>query len=196
MKNPTTVIAIVAMALCLTTGGCSHKGSSSVSSRKHTTTSRTAPKVRPVATETAADRAARIEAEKEAEAQARREAEEAKAAALKAKQEAERKAKEEAEKAVVVKEEKVKVIESNAKTDENCRYHIIIGSFKVLQNARQICQDAIAKDFLPSIMENEEGMYRVGVYSSATEKTAREKIAALRKSHPEYVGMWLLVEKK
>ncbi len=188
MKYATTIIAIAAMALCLTAGGCSHKGSSSVSSRKHTTTSRTAPKVRPVVTETAADRAARIQAEKEAEAKAKQEAEEAKAAALKAKQEA--------EKAVVVKEEKVRVIESKAKTDDNCRYHIIIGSFKMLQNARQICQDAIAKDFLPSIMENEEGMYRVGVYSSATEKTAREKIAALRKSHPEYVGMWLLVEKK
>ena len=196
MKHCTIIIALAAMAMCLTAGGCSHKGSSSVSSRKHTSTSRTAPKVRPVVTETAADRAARIQAEKEAEAKAKQEAEEAKAAALKAKQEAEQRAKEEAEKAVVVKEEKVRVIESKAQTDDNCRYHIIIGSFKVLQNARQICQDAIAKDFLPSIMENEEGMYRVGVYSSATEKTAREKIAALRKSHPEYVGMWLLVEKK
>lgn len=196
MKYATTIIAMAAMAICLTAGGCSRKGSSSVSSRKHTATSRTAPKVRPVVTESAADRAARIQAEKEAEAKAKREAEEAKAAALKAKQEAEKRAKEEAEKAVVVKEEKVKVIESKAQTDDNCRYHIIIGSFKVLQNARQICQDAIAKDFLPSIMENEEGMYRVGIYSSATEKTAREKIAALRVSHPEYVGMWLLVEKK
>jgi len=49
---------------------------------------------------------------------------------------------------------------------------------------------------LPSIMENEDGMYRVGVYSSATEKTARAKIADLRKKYPEYVGMWLLIEKK
>lgn len=193
MKITTSILAICAISASLLSCGCSHKGSSSLSSHKQTTTSRQTPRVRQTTTESAADKAARLNAEKEAEQKAKQAAEEAKLAAQKAKEEAEQAAK---EAAVVVKEEKVTIVETKADRDENNRYHIIIGSFKVLQNARQLCEDAIAKDFLPSIMENEDGMYRVGVYSSATEKTARAKIADLRKKYPEYVGMWLLIEKK
>lgn len=188
-------MAVCALSAAFISFGCSHKGSSSVANRKHTTTTRQTPKVRDNSTDAAADRAAKLKAEKEAEQKAKEEAEAAKLAAQKAKEEADRLAQEQAEQ-VVVKEEKVKVVESKADVDDSHRYHIIIGSFKLLQNARQQCEDAISKDFLPSIMENEEGMYRVGIYSSATEKTARNKIAQLRKSHPEYVGMWLLIEKK
>lgn len=195
MKSTISILALCLAAACLLSCGCSRKGSSSVRARSHTTTTRATPKVRAGATESEADRAARLKAEREAEDKARQEAEEASRAAQRAKEEAERLAKE--EQMLVVKEEKVKMVETKAKNaDDDSRFHVIIGSFKVLQNARQLCQDAIAKGFLPSIMENEEGMFRVGIHSAATEKTAREKIAELRAAHPEYVGMWLLIEKK
>lgn len=210
MKPTRFLLTVCGLMVAMLAGSCSHKGSSSLASRKQTTTSRQTPKVKQTTSESAADRAARIKAEKAAEQKAKQEAEEAKQAALKAKadaekaakdaeqaaKEAEQAAKEAAAQKVVVKEEKVKIVETKADIDESHRYHIIIGSFKVLQNARQLCEDAIAKDFLPSIMENEEGMYRVGVYSSSTESTARTKIKEMRKKYPEYVGMWLLIEKK
>lgn len=203
MKPTRFLLTVCGLMVAMLAGSCSHKGSSSLASHKQTTTSRQTPKVKQTTSESAADRAARIKAEKAAEQKAKQEAEEAKQAALKAKadaekaaKEAEQAAKEAAAQKVVVKEEKVKIVETKADIDESHRYHIIIGSFKVLQNARQLCEDAIAKDFLPSIMENEEGMYRVGVYSSSTESTARTKIKEMRKKYPEYVGMWLLIEKK
>ncbi len=201
-----SLIPMAAIAIAVVCGGCSRKGSSSISSGHRSTTSKVTPKVRQ-AQDSDAQAQQRLKAAQEAEAKAKAAAEEAAAAAQKAKQEAEAKAKAAAEEAaaaaqkakeavVVVKEEKVKIIESNAQTDDSHRYHIIIGSFKQLTNARQLCQDAVSKKFLPSIMENEEGMYRVAVYSSSTEKSARAKIAELRSQYKEYVGMWLLIEKK
>ena len=187
------------MAVAIVCGGCSRKGSSSISSGHKNSTSRVTPKVRSEH-DAEAERQEALKAAQDAEAKAKAAAAEAAAAAQKAKEDAEAKAKaaaaEAAAAAVVVKEEKVKIIESNAETDDSHRYHIIIGSFKQLPNARQQCQDAISKNFLPSIMENEEGLYRVAVYSSGTESAARKKISELRKKYKEYIGMWLLIEKK
>lgn len=200
--------AMTLLALVIVASGCSRKGSSSLSSSHKSTTSKVTPKVRTTTSTTSSDAA--LKAAQEAEAKAKAAAEEAAAAAKKAKEEAEakakaaaeeaaaaaKKAKETAEQTVVVKEEKVKVVESEATTDDSNRYHIIIGSFKQLTNARQQSQDAVSKGFYPSIMENEEGLYRVAVFSSGTESSARKKIAELRKKYTEYVGMWLLIEKK
>ena len=210
-----TLISVAVVAVAIVCGGCSRKGSSSISSGHKNSTSRVTPKVRSEH-DAEAERQEALKAAQDAEAKAKAAAAEAAAAAQKAKEDAEakakaaaaeaaaaaQKAKEEAEAkaaaaaAVVVKEEKVKIIESNAETDDSHRYHIIIGSFKQLPNARQQCQDAISKNFLPSIMENEEGLYRVAVYSSGTESAARKKISELRKKYKEYIGMWLLIEKK
>ena len=194
MKIPSLVPVAVA-ALAILFGGCSRKGSSSISSGHKSTTSRVAPKVRSQQDAEAA-RQASLKAAQDAEAEAKAAAEQAAKAAQEAKAAAEAKAKAAAEQTVVVREEKVKIIETKADADESHKFHIIIGSFKQLTNARQQCQDAIAKGFLPSIMENEDGLYRVSVCSYISEAAARTKIAELRKKHKEYVGMWLLIEKK
>lgn len=203
-------MVLSAIAIVAAGTGCSPKGSSSLTTAKRNNTTAQTPRVQDVDTETAAERNARLRAERDAEAKAKAEAEaarkaaeaemeaaraQAEEAAKKAKAEAEARAKKAAEEALVVKEEKVKVIES-ADADSNKRYHIIIGSFKSLENARNLCQEVIKKSFLPSIMENEDGMYRVSIYSCSTEKTARTKIADIRKQYPQYVGTWLLIEKR
>ncbi len=193
MKRSLSLISVALLALTMAISGCSRKGSSSVTSGHKSTTSKTTPKVRTAATTTSQQS---LKAAQEAEAKAKAAAEEAKAAAQKAKEEAEAKAQAALEEAISVKEEKVKVVESNDAIDDANRYHVIIGSFKKLENARSLCQDAISKNFLPSIMENEEGMYRVAICSFSAEQTARKRIAALRTQYKEYVGMWLLVEKK
>ena len=147
--------------------------------------------------------AAQQKAQQENEEASRAARQEVEAAAAKAKAEAAAKAKAEAAareaeaaRNVIVKEEKVKIVETQAPEGYNGKFHIIIGSFKVLENARQLCQDAIKNEFLPSIMENEDGLYRVSVYSCGVEKTARDRIAEIRKQYPEYVGVWLLIEKQ
>lgn len=194
-----TLITISIAALAAVFAGCSRKGSSSISSGHKSTTTKVSPKVRAQQDADAAKQAS-LKAAQDAEAAAKAAAEQAAEAARKAKDDAEAAAKAAAqaasEKAVVVKEEKVTIVESKADTDESHKYHIIIGSFKKLANARQLCQEAIEKNFFPSIMENEQGLYRVSVSSYVTEQTARTKIAELRKQYKEYADMWLLIEKR
>ncbi len=193
MKRSLSLISVALLSLAVAFSGCSRKGSSSVTNSHKSTTTKTTPKVRPTTTSTSQQS---LKAAQEAEAKAKAAAEEAKAAAQKAKEEADAKAQAALEEAIQVKEEKVTVVESNDAIDDANRYHVIIGSFKKLTNARTLCQDAISKNFLPSIMENEDGLYRVAICSFSSEQTARKRIAALRTQHKEYVGMWLLVEKK
>jgi flagellar biosynthesis GTPase FlhF len=219
MKNIYTIA--LASLLMVATGCGSHKGSSSLGSGKRVSTTASSPRVKSGDSQSAssatsmsaakeAERAAKAEAEKakkaakDAEAKAAKEAakaakkaqKDAEHAAAKAKAEAEKRAKDLEKESIVVKEEKVTVVEKGGSYEDNSRYHIIIGSFKVLDNARQLCQEAMRNNFLPSIMENEDGLYRVSVYSSSVEKTVRNKVAEIRQKYPEYVGTWLLIEKK
>lgn len=97
-------------------------------------------------------------------------------------------------KAVVVKSESVKLIESEGSNHAAGMYHVIVGSFKSLENAKAASNNAIKQGFLPSIMENNEGMYRVAVFSG-DEASARAKVAEIREHFKEYVGIWLLLEK-
>ncbi|MBP5365429.1 MAG: SPOR domain-containing protein [Bacteroidales bacterium] len=96
---------------------------------------------------------------------------------------------------ITVKEEAVKIIETTGTEEVVGNYHIIIGSFKVLANAQTLSEQALKNEFSPSILENEEGMYRVSIFTCELEKTARRKIAEIRSRYPEYVGTWLLISK-
>ena len=74
-------------------------------------------------------------------------------------------------------------------------YYVIIGSFKKLNNAQAACDVSVRQGFLPSIMENDKGLYRVSVYNG-TEKSARRKVAEIRNKYAEYADVWLLIMKK
>ncbi|MGV8826855.1 MAG: SPOR domain-containing protein [Breznakibacter sp.] len=97
-----------------------------------------------------------------------------------------------AAKEVVVKQEKVKVIETQA-NEKAGKYYVIIGSFKVLENARNFRQQLVAEKFAPSILENENGLYRVSVASYDDESMARARIADIRSQYEKYADVWLLV---
>lgn len=143
-------------------------------------------------------------AEEAAIAKAKAEAEETAAKAKQAaeKAEAEAKAKADALKAKAieaakkasVKEESIKVIESKNQ-NSNGKFFVIIGSFKNLQNARNLSNEVMSKGYLPSIMENEQGMYRVAIFNATDEDTARTKIKEIATNNPEYLGIWLLKKK-
>ncbi|WP_282038882.1 SPOR domain-containing protein [Saccharicrinis aurantiacus] len=97
-------------------------------------------------------------------------------------------------KPIIVKEEKVKVIEE--KNTESFKYYVIIGSFKVLENARNYKTDLTQQGFTPVILENTEGLYRVSVSAYNEETSARNKIANIRHQYEKYSDTWLLKAKQ
>lgn len=65
-----------------------------------------------------------------------------------------------------------------------------------MDNANVLCDKAVEQGYLPSVMENADGLYRVSIYTVDDENTARAKVVDILKAHPEYTGMWLLKIKK
>ncbi|SMO43264.1 Sporulation related domain-containing protein [Saccharicrinis carchari] len=94
-------------------------------------------------------------------------------------------------KPIVIKEEKVKVIESP--DDISYKYYVIIGSFKILDNARNYKNTLISEGFSPVILENENGLYRVSVSAYNDEMDARSKVGNIRSNYPKYNDTWLLI---
>lgn len=93
---------------------------------------------------------------------------------------------------IVVKEEKVKMLDVE---NEQFKYYVIIGSFRVLENAKNYKQQLIKEGFSPVLMENENGLYRVSVAAYNDESEARSKIAAIRTNYKKYSDVWLLIRK-
>ncbi|MCW3788314.1 SPOR domain-containing protein [Plebeiibacterium sediminum] len=93
---------------------------------------------------------------------------------------------------IVVKEEKVKVIEEE---DKSFKYYVIIGSFKVLSNAKTYKSTLIEEGFTPVILENENGLYRVSVAAYNDEMDARNKVGMIRNQYEKYNDTWLLIRK-
>lgn len=91
------------------------------------------------------------------------------------------------------REESVKVIET--KSVNEGRYFVIVGSFKSLENARAASEKVISQGYTPSIMENDEGLYRVAIFNAVKEGTARTKLAQIKMKHSEYGDAWLLIKK-
>ncbi len=94
---------------------------------------------------------------------------------------------------IVVKEEKVTVIDD--KSAEVYKYYVIIGSFRVLENAQNYKKQLIEEGFLPVLLENENGLYRVSVSAYNEEDTARFKIGSIRQKFEKYNDVWLLIRK-
>ncbi len=95
---------------------------------------------------------------------------------------------------VVVREEKVKAVDIRG-TETIFRYYVIIGSFQVVENARNFRTQLIKESFTPVILHSEIGFYRVSVGSFNDELAARERIAQIRTNYSKYSDVWLLVRK-
>jgi cell division protein FtsN len=94
---------------------------------------------------------------------------------------------------IVVKEEKVNVIEAN--TDNTAKFYVIIGSFQVLNNAKKYKTSLTDEGFIPIILKNEKGLYRISVASYNDEENARTKVDAIRNQYEKYNDTWLLIRK-
>jgi len=95
---------------------------------------------------------------------------------------------------ITVRTESVKPVDQTDKT--MYRYYVIIGSFRVLDNARRQTAEIAKKGFTPEILENETGLYRISVGGYDEESAARSKIAGIRTMYrEEHSDVWLLVRK-
>ncbi|MBS2210803.1 SPOR domain-containing protein [Carboxylicivirga mesophila] len=94
---------------------------------------------------------------------------------------------------IVVKEEKVKVVDEPE--TEVFKYYVIIGSFRVLENAQSYKKQLSGEGFLPVLLENENGLYRVSVSAYNEEMPARERISAIRSKYDKYDDVWLLIRR-
>ncbi len=93
---------------------------------------------------------------------------------------------------IVVKEERIKLLDVK---NEDFKFYVIIGSFKILNNAKNYKQELIKESFTPVLMENEMMLYRVSVAAYNDETAARNKIAEIRSQYKKYSDVWLLVRK-
>jgi cell division protein FtsN len=94
---------------------------------------------------------------------------------------------------VTVRTESVKPIDPSERTVY--KYYVIIGSFRNIAGARQESADLLKKGFTPTILENEDGLYRISAGGYDEENSARARIAGIRAAYEEHRDVWLLVRR-
>ncbi|MFO8000518.1 MAG: SPOR domain-containing protein [Marinilabilia sp.] len=97
---------------------------------------------------------------------------------------------------IVVREEKVRSVDVDEEDESVYRYYVIIGSFRFYDNATSYKEDLIDEGFVPVILENENGLFRVSVAAYDEEAPARGNISSIRRKYPEYSDVWLLIRKQ
>ena len=181
MTLTVAVSASLLMAACASSKGSTSMSDSSTGATATTAKRPTIKSDQQTASTTDTDRTAEIEAARRAEEQSRLEASTPPPPPP-------------VDEPEPLREEALTLVEAQ-QPEATGQYHIIIGSFKVLENAQALATQAIEEHFLPSIMENDEGLYRVAIYTCQDEQTVRSKIAELRQSLPQYRDMWLLKQR-
>jgi cell division protein FtsN len=76
------------------------------------------------------------------------------------------------------------------------RFYVIIGSFRDVNNARRQTTELTRKGFTPSILEGENGLYRISVGGYNDERAARAQIADIRAFYAEHRDVWLLIRRQ
>ena len=94
---------------------------------------------------------------------------------------------------ITVRTESVKPIDPSERTMYG--YYVIIGSFRNIAGARQRSTELTGKGFSPTILENENGLYRISVGGFDEENAARVRIAGIRAAYEEHSDVWLLIRK-
>lgn len=97
---------------------------------------------------------------------------------------------------VVVREERFTVVEEPGVAVEAGKYYVIIGSFKMIDNAKKYKSQLIIDGLNPTLLQNENGLYRVAAGVFMQEMPARDKIASIRSQFSKYDDVWLLIKKE
>ncbi len=83
--------------------------------------------------------------------------------------------------------------EDKAQNESN-NFFVILGSFGELDNAKNFRETLLNRGFTPIILHSETGYYRVCVNSYQNENEARNRVAQVRNTYPEYKDSWLLIK--
>ncbi len=75
-------------------------------------------------------------------------------------------------------------------------YYVIVGSFSVLDNAKNFNQTLKQKGFNSNILVNTSKYYRVSVGGHQNEQEARKQLAHIKNSFDQYKDAWLLISNK
>ena len=84
--------------------------------------------------------------------------------------------------------------EDESEHDSN-RFFVILGSFRVNDNASRFKTRLTGEGFEPVILLSETGLNRVCVGSYSAEADARQRVLQIRRSNPDYHDSWLLIRK-
>jgi cell division protein FtsN len=74
-------------------------------------------------------------------------------------------------------------------------FFVILGSFRVSENANKYKNMLENSGFTPVILLSETGLHRVSVGSFSREADARQRVLQIRGIYPEYHDAWLLIRK-
>lgn len=97
---------------------------------------------------------------------------------------------------IIVKEEIITSVDKNVVLPIEESYFVIMGSFKVLANAKRFQTELTKKGFTSQLLQNEQGLYRVSVNSFNDIEKARTLVFSIRKNYPEHNDVWLLRKSK
>ena len=93
--------------------------------------------------------------------------------------------------------EKVEVIvEETGPMPKVYDYFVIMGSFRILENAHKRQEVLQKMGFSSELLRNDEGLYRVSVMASNVITDARKEILRVRTTYSDYSDTWLLIRKK
>lgn len=93
----------------------------------------------------------------------------------------------------IPRQEQVKLTQGT----ELLRYCVIVGSFMYQQNAVRLRSSLAQQGFMGcSIMQNDEGMYRVSAVCADSQAEATSELLNIRRSYPQFADAWLLEVKK
>lgn len=93
---------------------------------------------------------------------------------------------------IIVREENVIAVEPSVNNLLLEKYYIIMGSFRILENARKLQVQLGIEGFSAQLLQNDEGYYRVSVLSYNQISDARSKVLTIRMQYPKYHDAWVL----
>jgi cell division septation protein DedD len=74
-------------------------------------------------------------------------------------------------------------------------FFVILGSFRVSENANNFRTSLERSGFTPVILLSETGLHRISVGSFSQESEARQRVLQIRRTYPEYYDAWLLIRR-
>jgi cell division protein FtsN len=102
---------------------------------------------------------------------------------------------EKAEEIPVIEESfKFQRMEDEASHEVN-RFFVILGSFRVPDNADRFKTRLAGEGFDPVILLSETGLNRISVNSYSREADARQRVLHIRRTYPQYHDAWLLIRR-